>query len=267
MRELAVRVPTDAAEAVLDRLLLLAPHGVHEVARGDEVELRLRGDVDALPSRAVAAAADEWAASLREREVPDDWRERRAADHEPLVVAGRIAVRPAWAPPPAEDLLDVTLEDHEAFGAGTHPTTRACLEALCALAPAGAFADLGCGTGVLAIAAARLGWGPITAVDREPHAAAAARANAARNGVAVDVRQADLATEPAPPASAIAANVPLEVHGAIAARLTEVPETLIASGLLAEHVDDALRAYAACGLREERRTLDAGWAVLVLGRA
>ena len=268
MRELAIRVPAYAVEDVLDGLLLMAPHGVHEVPRGAEVELRVRGGPDELPpAAAVVAAAGEWGRSLRERHVPDDWRERRAADHEPLVIAGRLAVRPAWAPEPDDGLLDVALEDQEAFGVGTHPTTRACLQALCALEPAGAFADLGCGSGVLAIAAARLGWSPVAAIDHEPHAVAATRANAARNGVAVDVRQGDLAATPAPRAAAIAANVPLDLHAAIATTMADVPRTLIASGVLAEHADAAARAYAAAGLHEVQRTVESGWAVLVLRRA
>jgi len=267
MRELAIRVPADAVEDVLDGLLLMAPHGVHEVPRGAEVELRVRGGPDELPSaEAVAAAAGEWGRSLRERDVPDDWRERRAADHEPLVIAGRLAVRPAWAPEPDDGLLDVVLEDQEAFGVGAHPTTRACLQALCALEPAGAFADLGCGSGVLAIAAARLGWSAVIAIDYEPHALAATRANAARNGVVVDVRQGDLAAIPVPPAAAVAANVPLDLHAAIATRMADVPGTLIASGVLAEHADEAARAYATVGLRETERTVDSGWTVLVLHR-
>jgi ribosomal protein L11 methyltransferase len=154
----------------------------------------------------------------------------------------------------------------EAFGVGTHPTTRACLQALCALEPAGAFADLGCGSGVLAIAAARLGWSPVAAIDHEPHAVAATRANAARNGVAVDVRRGDLAATPAPRAAAIAANVPLDLHVVIAARMADAPAALIASGVLAEHADEAARAYAGAGLHEVQRTVDSGWAVLVLRR-
>ena len=94
MRELALRVPAQDVEDALDVLLPLAPHGVHEVARGEEVELRLRGSADELPGVAtLTAALARWGPSLLQREVPDDWRARRAADHEPLVIGGRLAVR------------------------------------------------------------------------------------------------------------------------------------------------------------------------------
>ncbi len=265
MRELAVRVPAAAVEDVLDELLPLAPHGVHEVPRGGEVELRLRGVPGELPpAAAVAAAAGPWGASLQQRDLPDDWRARRAADHEPLVLGGRLAVRPAWAPAPAAGMLDVVLEHDDAFGSGGHPTTRACLEEICALRPAGTFADLGCGAGVLAIAAAKLGWDPVIAVDGLEDAARTTRANAARNRVAIDVRLGDLCAEPPPTAAAIAANVPLAVHEALAARLGAPPATLIASGVLDGDAPAVLRAYAAAGLGEHEHRTAGGWAVLVL---
>ena len=80
-----------------------------------------------------------------------------------------------------------------AFGTGAHPTTRMCLELLLALEPGGPFADLGCGAGTLAIAAARLGWEPVLAVDHEPQSVAATQRNAARNGDRVEALELDLA--------------------------------------------------------------------------
>ena len=79
-----------------------------------------------------------------------------------------------------------------AFGTGAHPTTRMCLELLLDMEPGGPFADLGCGAGVLAIAAARLGWAPVIAVDHEPQSVDATRRNAERNGAAVDALELDL---------------------------------------------------------------------------
>jgi ribosomal protein L11 methyltransferase len=266
MHELALRVPADAVEDVLDRLLPLAPHGVHEIARDDHIELRLRGSRAELPSsRAVRRAAGAWGASLRERDVPDDWTARRLLDYEPLVIAGRLAIRPPWAPAPvSRDLIDLVLDDRDAFGAGTHPTTRACLEALCAHEPDGALADLGCGSGVLAIAAALLGWDPVVAVDYDPAVVVAASLNAAHNGVGIDVRETDLSAEPAPLAELVVANVPLPLHDSVATRMTDVPATLIASGVLASAADEAAAAYAAIGLREVDRVELAGWACLTL---
>jgi ribosomal protein L11 methyltransferase len=255
MRELAVRVPAAAVEEALDVLLPLAPHGVIEVPRGDDVELRVRGDAD----REAALAA--WDGPVREREVPDDWQERRLADYEPIVIADRLVVRPGWAPPAAAGLLDVVLADDAAFGAGTHPTTRMCLEMLCAIEPAGAALDLGCGSGVLAIAAALLGWDPVVAVDRSPEAVAATRTNARSSSVLVDVREGDVAELANTPAHVILANVPLPVHATIAAALGAPPPVLIASGIQVPDADGCAREY---GLGESARAIGSGWAALTL---
>ena len=185
-------------------------------------------------------------------------------DHDPIVIGGRLAIRPLWAPPPAEGLIDVVLEHRRVFGSGEHPTTRACLEALCTLDPVGSLADLGCGAGLLAITAAKLGWAPVAAIDRQDDAVQAVRANALRNGVLIDAWHADLATEPAPPADALAANVPLALHEAIAARLDNPPTLLIASGVREDESERMLSAYAGAGLREAGRRTVSGWAVLVL---
>src|SRR2546430_14666512 len=96
-----------------------------------------------------------------------------------------------------------------------HPTTRACLELLLELEPGGLFADLGCGSGVLAIVAARLGWGPLVAVDVQPLSVQTARENAERNGTEIEIDVADLLRVPAPTADGLAANGPAAVHASI----------------------------------------------------
>src|SRR5581483_10610020 len=117
MRELALRVAPDGVEPVMDELLLIAPYGVFEVAVEDAVELRLRGAPNELPSRErVAELAGAWLRGLEEREVPDDWVERRALDYEPVEIAGRVGIRPMWAPPPADpETIDLVLAEG-AFG-------------------------------------------------------------------------------------------------------------------------------------------------------
>ena len=265
MHEFALRVPGAAVDDAFDVLLPLAPHGVIRLERGGEVELRLRGAPAELPAReVVAAAAEACAGSLAEREVPDDWHERRLLDYEPFVIADRFVIRPLWAPPADPGLVDIVLEDHGAFGNGRHATTQACLEELAARDPAGSLADLGSGSGVLAIAAALLGSGPVVAVDSDPQAVHLVRANAAHNGVAVDVVEADVTATAAPIADTIVANVPLELHPHIARGLTPDTKTVIASGVLKRDVDEAAAAYAAAGLREDRRRIKEGWALLVL---
>ena len=82
--------------------------------------------------------------------------------------------------------IDLVVDPGQAFGTGSHPTTRLSLELLLELEPRGSLADLGCGSGVLAIAAAKLGFGPVTAIDHEPAALEATRDNAAANGVVLD---------------------------------------------------------------------------------
>ena len=99
--------------------------------------------------------------------MPADWRVRRARfGGGAYLVGGRLLVRSPWDPPAAHGLIDMVLErGGGGFGSGSHPTTRMCLSLLLDLAPAGGAADLGCGLGTLAIAAARLGWAPVVGVD------------------------------------------------------------------------------------------------------
>jgi ribosomal protein L11 methyltransferase len=265
MQELELRVPPDAVETVLDGLLELAPHGVFERPTGDGlVALLLRAAADELPPHSsVRAAAGPWATTLLEREVSDDWRARRTADYAPLVVADRLLVRPAWAPPPTDGLLDVVVAEQIAFGLGNHPTTRTCLEILCEREPHGGFTDLGCGSGVLAIAAALLGWDPVTAIDRERAAVVATAANARHSGVAIDVCEADVGDASISAHDTVAANVPLAAHEALAGALTVFPATLVASGVVAEDADALVGLYARAGGREARRKIAGGWAVVV----
>src|SRR5690606_664719 len=104
------------------------------------------------------------------------------AFHTPVEVAGRLRVRPPWEPP-REGLLDVVIDPGMAFGTAQHATTRACLELLCGLPAGGPLVDAGCGSGVLSVAARRLGFGPVWAIDSDPLSVEATVGNARRNGV------------------------------------------------------------------------------------
>src|ERR1700730_2187241 len=129
MREIVLRVPSAAVEQVLDRLLPIVPGGVHEMPRGRQTELRMRGP--ALPTKAeVQRAGGRWIRYLEERNVSDDWVQRRLATYRPTVVGGRVSVRMEWAPPGTDGLMEIVLGDRAAFGSGTHPTTFTCLELL-----------------------------------------------------------------------------------------------------------------------------------------
>jgi ribosomal protein L11 methyltransferase len=268
MRQVVVRVPAALVEDVLDRLLPIVPGGVRERPGGRQVELTMRGDQ--LPSlREIQRSLGSLPHRLKESEAPDDWRERRLADYEPNVIGGRLLVRPEWAPPAeGAGVSEIVLEETSAFGAGTHPTTRTCVEFLLELEPRGSFADLGCGSGVLAIAAAKLGWTPVLAVDLQPESVAAARANATANGVAVTATELDLLAEPAPAATGLAANVPPFVHAQIAASLPDPPPSVaILSGFAAAEAAEVIGAYTARRFRVTRQLEAHAWVVAVLERS
>jgi ribosomal protein L11 methyltransferase len=185
------------------------------------------------------------------------------------VLGDRLAVRPPWEPPcPAE--VDLVIDPGQAFGTGAHATTRLCLELMLSLAPGGGFLDLGCGSGVLAIAAARLGWAPVAAVDFDPVAVEAAAENARVNGVSVEVRQHDLRVDPLVCAPTVAANLLRPLLLAWAERLrgarADLPDRVIASGLLVGEADEVAGAFEALGLREAARRVLGEWAALLLDR-
>lgn len=258
MHEIALTVESSCVEDVIDRVIANSPYGILEQRRGEDVVLRIRGEKrELMAAPEFATLAGRGVRSVSEREVPDDWPERRLLDREPLVI-DKVSVRPAWAPA-VRGLIDVVIDEGDAFGSGRHPTTRACLELLCTLTPNGALVDLGTGSGVLAVAAAKLGWGPVIAVDVRDSAVSAARAAARRAGVSIEVRTLDLLTEPPPFASTICANVPPVVHRAIAAGLGRAPSALIASGFIAAEAEDIRDVYAGLGLRDERTIEAEDW--------
>jgi ribosomal protein L11 methyltransferase len=263
MREVIVRFPTDALDDVLDRVLPIVPDGVREApAPRGQVELRMAGP-HLPPLRDIARAMRPTRFQISERVVPDDWRERRLADYQARPIAGRLIVRPPWAPAPPAGMIDIVLEEGGAFGAGTHPTTRTCLELMLAMTPGGSFADLGCGSGVLTILAGVLGFSPLTAVDVQPGSVEATRVNAARAGVEVVAAVADLSREPAPPAVSFVANVPPVVHAGIAASWREAPEPQVGliSGFDPAHAEAVAESYAGCGFHERERHVHHGWVV------
>jgi ribosomal protein L11 methyltransferase len=245
---------------VLAALLELAPSGVEQVDGEGFVEYALYGAPGELPAFPEGEAeVGGVLVSVRGEPVADDWGERWKEFHEPVLVGDRIWVRPPWAEP-REGALDLVIDPGQAFGTGAHPTTKLSLELMLDLEPSGSFADLGCGSGVLAIAAAMLGFGPVIAVDNELAALQATRANAALNGVSLDtVERVNLREQAPPQAGTVAANLVrpllLQLAGAVEA------EALILSGLLESEADEVAGAF---GRREERRVAEGGWAALLL---
>ena len=177
-------------------------------------------------------------------------------------------VRPPWEPALGAE-IELVIDPGQAFGTGAHATTRLCLELMLGLPPSGGLLDLGCGSGVLAIAAARLGWAPVVAVDFDPVAVRGATDNAAVNGVELEVRRHDLRVDPVVVAPTVAANLLRPLLLAWAERLhgvSELPERVIASGLLVGEADEVAAAFSAVGLVESERRESGDWAALLLHR-
>lgn len=288
----AVRVAREDADVVLARLTEVAPLGVEEGDADGLVEFALYGDADALPSEeALRELLGVAVVAIVDAAVADDWDVRWMTFHEPVLIADRIYVRPPWADPYAGDVAgvrDLVIDPAQAFGTGGHETTRLCLELLVALADQdgpfvpgatrGPVLDLGCGSGVLAVAAAQLGWGPVHGVDNEPPSVAATVENAQVNGVTVTAAEYDLLRDgPAGmPAEATAdGRPPLVLANLLRPLLLRVasdgfadpqPHAVIASGLLTHEVDGIVRAFAGLGFAEAERREAGDWAAVLLRR-
>jgi ribosomal protein L11 methyltransferase len=182
-------------------------------------------------------------------DVPDGWEDAWRAFHHGVVV-GRCWVGPPWEEP-EPGAVAVVIDPGRAFGTGAHPTTRLALALLQALEPA-SLLDVGCGSGVLSVAAAKLGFEPVTAVDLDDAAVDATLANAAANGVEIAVERRDALADPLPAADAAVANIALDVVELLAGRLAA--RRLVTSGYL-ERDEPRVDGWR----RLERRTAD-GWA-------
>jgi ribosomal protein L11 methyltransferase len=223
------------------------------------------GAADPEGLRALLAAAG-LDARVEAQPEGEGWRDAMIAFHLPVEVAGRVLVRPPWAParPP---LLDVVVDPGMAFGTGQHATTRGCLELLAALPGGGSLLDAGCGSGVLAIAARRLGFDPVWALDADPLAVAATLGNACRNGVGLRVACRAIGAGALPAAEVVLANLTGGLLVELAAALPEPgPRALVASGMRPEEAAGVEAAMAARGLAATRRREDEGWATLLLER-
>ncbi len=247
LRRVAVRVAVAEAEIVRARMLALAPAGFEEVEVGSELELAVYTDL----------AGEERIRAVFERTssaaVEPGWEERWRAFHRP-VRAGGLWIGPPWEAAPRGELT-LVVDPGRAFGTGAHPTTRACIELL-AEQDRGGVLDAGCGSGVIAVAAARLGFEPVFAIDVDPAAVEATTRTAARNGVRVTVTQGDVLGDDLPVVDLVVANIELR---AVEALLTRCPAgRAIVSGYLAHE------SPAAPGWSSARRLELEGWAADVM---
>jgi len=296
---LAVRVRREDAEVALAELLELAPAGVEELEVDDDlVEYAVYGAPGELPQLPdLRAAAGGALVEVSTSELADDWGERWKRFHKPILIeapggpspAASVAVpslrvRPPWEPwADLPGTKEIVIDPGQAFGTGAHHTTRMCLELLLALAAQesarGPLIDIGCGSGVLGIAAAHLGYGPVLGLDHEPESVQATVENARANGVEVQARRWDLRREalPAPgdgdgnddddgaAAPVVMANLVRPLLMELAASLGRAPRQLIASGLLRGEADEVAAAFEdRLGLRERARRESGEWAALWL---
>jgi ribosomal protein L11 methyltransferase len=222
----SIRVPADDAEIARARLLTLSPAGFEEVDLGDMVELATY--TDEAGEAAIRAGLAEEVSSER---ISPGWEERWRAFHRPTS-AGGLWIGPPWEkPPPDEPALVV--DPGRAFGTGAHATTRACIELLSTL-DRGSVLDAGTGSGVIAAAAARLGFEPVSAIDVDPAAVEAASATARRNGVAIAISQGDVLTAALPEVELVVANIELRAVEALLERRPAV--RAVTSGYLVRDV-------------------------------
>ena len=293
MIRLAVRVGSEQAEIVLAELLELAPAGVEEVqVEAGMVEYAVYGAAGELPSLPdLRAVAGDALVEISTSELADDWQERWKQFHRPILLESpavrdgeravpALHVRPPWEAPNTDSdgsVREIVIDPGQAFGTGAHASTRMCLELLMELATCesrGALLDVGTGSGVLAIAAAGLGFEPVLGLDHERESVQAARANAAVNRVDIEFSGFDLRTQALPwlagsdtPVAPIVvlANLLRPLLLELASTMTATPAHLIASGLLREEVEEVVGAFGErLGLRERERRASGEWAAVWL---
>jgi ribosomal protein L11 methyltransferase len=268
LQRLTVTVAVEDAESLGVALADLAPSGWCERPYTDGATVELW-----LPASRTGAAT-ELALALGERGIDadvatatesDDWRDGLRRHHKPIEVGGKIRVRPPWTEP-REGLLDIVIDPGMAFGTGQHATTKGCLTLLIA-DPGGSLLDVGCGSGVLAIAAHKLGYGPVWAIDNDPLAIEATLENAGANGVSLEVGERDADRGGLPAAQTLVANITANPVIALVGALADpLPRRVILSGFRPADVERVSGAWAERGYRVADRFDEDNWTALRLTR-
>jgi ribosomal protein L11 methyltransferase len=242
--------PTDGGWPVC-RLTALFPSGIDPQERLGEAARLAHRDAPACRTRDVAE---------------QDWVRATQSQFAPIRAAEGLWIVPSWCAPPEPGAINLTLDPGLAFGTGSHPTTRMCLAWLGAnVRPGERVLDYGCGSGILAIAAAKLGAGEVVGVDVDPLAIRASRANAAANGVRATFAHAD----ELPPARAdtydvVVANIlanPLTLLAPVLAARVRAGGRIVLSGILAAQAAQVAAAYARW-FRISIRDRDEEWVML-----
>ena len=246
---MTVSVPLERSEEARATMIELFPEGFEERADGADLALT------AYTERADAVVRLEALGRVSESPVALGWEDAWKGFHTPVTI-GPLWIGPPWESP-APQSTPIVIDPGQAFGTGAHPTTRLCLELLLDLEPAG-LVDLGCGSGVLAVAAAKLGFAPVVALDDDPAAVEATRASAAANGVVLDARCADVLVCLLPDVEVAVANI---ARGPVERAVERFEgRIVVASGYLeAERPEPA-------GWRVGARRVAAGWAADILVR-
>lgn len=266
---LTLEVEAAAAEAFSDALLAAGAHSV-SLEEVDAPVCRLcalasvDADAGALVAQAATSAALGVVPVLRAELLADeDWVRRSQAQFSPLSIGKRLWIGPSWEAPPPGIAAVVRLDPGLAFGTGSHPTTRLALRFLEQRMSGGErVLDYGCGSGILAIAAAKLGASRVDAVDSDPEAVRTAAANALANAVTVRVA----APEKLPPSlyDLVVSNIlaqPLIVLAPLLAHRAAPGARIALSGILEAQAAEVLHAYAPFLDAQVSRSED-GWALI-----
>ena len=201
----------------------------------------------------------------------EDWAENWKQYYKPMRVGQRLVIKPVWEnyEPRAEDLV-IDMDPGMAFGTGNHETTRLCLQMIEQHYTGGRALDIGTGSGILAIALAKLGAADVTAVDLDPVAVSAARQNVARNGLKeqIAVLQGDLAQDVEGPYAFVSANILADVVIRLAEPLKPLLKEgahIVVSGIIKERRQDVIDAYLQAGYRSLRSAEEGEWVALLFG--